>query len=308
MDGSELYANGNGNHADDDSIEGSPPPSSNANGHMAGMIDEDDHGHGGSAGGNGPKLRKRTKTGCLTCRKRRIKCGEERPICNNCVKSKRHCEGYNQRIVFKSPTGWTMMGGAPSYPIPYHTSAVPGAPPGSTVYYDVQPHFGIPLDEHGRPIPMPPLSAPLREYAGASAQYPLPQFSPIPPEISHTNGAVPIQPGQQYPPQPPYTLQPSNGFAAGLPQFNLRSPPPTQQSFEVRTARESPSSQPLTSPDRDVRMSESPYTPQNGQPYAVHADQPYNSVEPNAGFSETEPHIFPKQSMSRNFTGMLLES
>lgn len=47
--------------------------------------------------------RKRTKTGCLTCRKRRIKCGEERPVCKNCVKSKRHCEGYNQRISFKPP-------------------------------------------------------------------------------------------------------------------------------------------------------------------------------------------------------------
>lgn len=47
--------------------------------------------------------RKRTKTGCLTCRRRRIKCGEERPVCRNCVKSKRHCEGYNQRVVFKPP-------------------------------------------------------------------------------------------------------------------------------------------------------------------------------------------------------------
>ncbi|KAF7198277.1 putative transcriptional regulatory protein C15D4.02 [Pseudocercospora fuligena] len=47
--------------------------------------------------------RKRTKTGCLTCRKRRIKCGEERPVCKNCIKSKRHCEGYNQRVVFKPP-------------------------------------------------------------------------------------------------------------------------------------------------------------------------------------------------------------
>ncbi|KAI9714642.1 MAG: hypothetical protein M1812_006307 [Candelaria pacifica] len=47
--------------------------------------------------------RRRTKTGCLTCRKRRIKCGEERPICNNCVKSKRSCEGYNNRVIFKDP-------------------------------------------------------------------------------------------------------------------------------------------------------------------------------------------------------------
>jgi len=47
--------------------------------------------------------RKRTKTGCLTCRRRRIKCGEERPICSNCVKSKRQCEGYNRRVVFLNP-------------------------------------------------------------------------------------------------------------------------------------------------------------------------------------------------------------
>ncbi|KAK2735790.1 hypothetical protein FQN57_001128 [Myotisia sp. PD_48] len=49
--------------------------------------------------------RKRTKTGCLTCRKRRIKCGEEKPRCNNCIKSKRECEGYGQRVVFRQPVG-----------------------------------------------------------------------------------------------------------------------------------------------------------------------------------------------------------
>ncbi|KAJ5671150.1 hypothetical protein N7507_000277 [Penicillium longicatenatum] len=49
--------------------------------------------------------KKRTKTGCLTCRKRRIKCGEEKPTCANCVKSKRSCEGYAQRVVFKNPLG-----------------------------------------------------------------------------------------------------------------------------------------------------------------------------------------------------------
>ncbi|KAF2864469.1 hypothetical protein K470DRAFT_208460 [Piedraia hortae CBS 480.64] len=48
--------------------------------------------------------RKRTKTGCLTCRKRRIKCDETRPICRNCIKSKRHCDGYNQPITFRPPT------------------------------------------------------------------------------------------------------------------------------------------------------------------------------------------------------------
>ncbi|KAF4126757.1 Fungal Zn(2)-Cys(6) binuclear cluster domain [Geosmithia morbida] len=59
--------------------------------------------------GKKPKLsaanRKRTKTGCLTCRKRRIKCDEGRPTCNNCIKSKRACEGYSQRVDFKEHAG-----------------------------------------------------------------------------------------------------------------------------------------------------------------------------------------------------------
>ncbi|KAL1987300.1 hypothetical protein VTN96DRAFT_4328 [Rasamsonia emersonii] len=51
----------------------------------------------------GPK--RRTKTGCLTCRKRRIKCGEEKPKCKNCIKARRECEGYTQRVIFKHPLG-----------------------------------------------------------------------------------------------------------------------------------------------------------------------------------------------------------
>lgn len=39
----------------------------------------------------------------IACRKRRIKCGEERPTCSNCIKSKRNCEGYTPRVIFKDP-------------------------------------------------------------------------------------------------------------------------------------------------------------------------------------------------------------
>ncbi|CAI6337181.1 unnamed protein product [Periconia digitata] len=74
-----------------------------------------------------PKMRKRTKTGCLTCRKRRIKCGEERPTCANCIKSKRQCEGYNQRVVFKPPIGdWPNHPGVVST-LQYHNSNLPGS-------------------------------------------------------------------------------------------------------------------------------------------------------------------------------------
>ncbi|ETN46750.1 uncharacterized protein HMPREF1541_00939 [Cyphellophora europaea CBS 101466] len=49
--------------------------------------------------------KRRTKTGCLTCRKRRIKCGEEKPFCKNCIKSKRECAGYVQPLVYKQQQG-----------------------------------------------------------------------------------------------------------------------------------------------------------------------------------------------------------
>ncbi|KAL2830177.1 hypothetical protein BJY01DRAFT_120520 [Aspergillus pseudoustus] len=65
--------------------------------------------------------RKRTKTGCLTCRQRRIKCGEEKPICKNCTKSKRECKGYAQRLIFKNPLG---IPGVPN-PIPTQSQPLP---------------------------------------------------------------------------------------------------------------------------------------------------------------------------------------
>ncbi|KAL4797029.1 hypothetical protein BDV19DRAFT_63049 [Aspergillus venezuelensis] len=63
--------------------------------------------------------RKRTKTGCLTCRQRRIKCGEEKPICKNCTKSKRECKGYAQRLIFKNPLGLPgVPNSIPPQPVP----------------------------------------------------------------------------------------------------------------------------------------------------------------------------------------------
>ncbi|KAK4100844.1 hypothetical protein N658DRAFT_84975 [Parathielavia hyrcaniae] len=64
-------------------------------------------------------VRKRTKTGCLTCRRRRIKCDEGKPICSNCIKSKRDCEGYSQRLTFKEPLGSFPPGHLYGHPV-YH--------------------------------------------------------------------------------------------------------------------------------------------------------------------------------------------
>ncbi|KAI0385121.1 hypothetical protein F5Y04DRAFT_277187 [Hypomontagnella monticulosa] len=36
----------------------------------------------------------KTRTGCITCKRRHIKCDEEKPHCSNCVQGGRQCEGY----------------------------------------------------------------------------------------------------------------------------------------------------------------------------------------------------------------------
>ncbi|KAJ9145531.1 hypothetical protein NKR23_g5343 [Pleurostoma richardsiae] len=40
------------------------------------------------------KRRKRSRTGCITCRIRRVKCDETKPHCNKCAQSQRVCDGY----------------------------------------------------------------------------------------------------------------------------------------------------------------------------------------------------------------------
>ncbi|KAH3996980.1 hypothetical protein HBI13_120060 [Parastagonospora nodorum] len=85
-------------------------------------------------------MRKRTKTGCLTCRKRRIRCGEERPLCLNCIKTKRLCEGYNQRVVFKTPIENWPSGPGNVGSIEYPTSTLHGNQSYHTAYATPQPH------------------------------------------------------------------------------------------------------------------------------------------------------------------------
>ena len=60
----------------------------------------------GTPGTNVPprtRLPPRSRTGCWTCRTRKVKCGEERPVCAQCARLGHTCD-YNPRLSFRDDT------------------------------------------------------------------------------------------------------------------------------------------------------------------------------------------------------------
>ncbi|KAH6674295.1 fungal-specific transcription factor domain-containing protein [Halenospora varia] len=60
-------------------------------------------------GGSGPRKQRTTKiervrTGCLTCRTRRKKCDELKPVCKNCHKANKVCRGYEKPVYCNGTT------------------------------------------------------------------------------------------------------------------------------------------------------------------------------------------------------------
>lgn len=51
-------------------------------------------------GGRKRAFHSKTRSGCLTCKNRRVKCDEKRPVCQRCVNGGRKCEGYENPLVF----------------------------------------------------------------------------------------------------------------------------------------------------------------------------------------------------------------
>ncbi|KAI9738526.1 MAG: Maltose acetyltransferase [Claussenomyces sp. TS43310] len=90
----------------------------------------------------------RTKTGCMTCRKRKKKCDETRPECNNCIRGGFVCNGYPSRGQWpkteqkQAPIPLQSKDGYESGPNPY--TAVP--------QYQQQPHQPI---QQGKREPLP---------------------------------------------------------------------------------------------------------------------------------------------------------
>ncbi|KAJ5273586.1 hypothetical protein N7478_008711 [Penicillium angulare] len=50
--------------------------------------------HVSSNGSEQPRNKRKVKTGCKTCKLRRVKCDESRPACRRCVSTGRVCDGY----------------------------------------------------------------------------------------------------------------------------------------------------------------------------------------------------------------------
>lgn len=81
-----------------------------------------------ASGRHKKEIKRRTKTGCLTCRKRRIKCDEQHPVCKNCQKSRRECMGYDP--IFKQQQQHpTSIQPAPNHPAPPVSVPSNGPPP-----------------------------------------------------------------------------------------------------------------------------------------------------------------------------------
>lgn len=126
-----------------------PPPqhihvTSDPNQHLRYPLPPPPDGRVMSGGRHKKEIKRRTKTGCLTCRKRRIKCDEAHPACRNCQKSKRDCLGYDP--IFKAQPGPTAIQPAPSAsPSMSGTSATaPSYPP---------PHGYMPAGSQSYPPP-----------------------------------------------------------------------------------------------------------------------------------------------------------
>ncbi|KAE9966710.1 hypothetical protein EG327_011739 [Venturia inaequalis] len=166
------------------------------------------------------EIKRRTKTGCLTCRKRRIKCDEQHPACRNCQKSKRECLGYDP--IFKQQSGPQQLQPAPSAS-PSSTSstlAAHSAPPPN--YPPVQSSYPPQSSSGYAPSPSPHRAhsahpPPPLHQASSQQQHSYEYTSAIDPALAGTEAAGPLP--------PPHT--------SSHDQHSRRTPPPSTSAHSI---------------------------------------------------------------------------
>ncbi|GAB7361457.1 hypothetical protein MBLNU230_g1513t1 [Neophaeotheca triangularis] len=131
--------------------------------------------------------RPRTKTGCHTCRRRKKKCDEGQPYCNNCFRGNFQCEGYGP----KPPGGSKSNANRNNVPLqakhPYEPSHGPIG------------HY--PMPEHPQPHLPPPPPGTSYSHWGRVEQGPPPRYSEPHPEDSRHGGHR-----ESYPPRPAWPV------------------------------------------------------------------------------------------------------
>nr|POE85575.1 putative maltose o-acetyltransferase [Quercus suber] len=158
--------------------------------------DENEHGDGdlceGGAGdedqqhSESSKKRKRqfsqrTKTGCLTCRRRKKKCDEAKPSCKNCDRGGFTCGGYGAKPTssYKVPTS-----SGPRHALPLQSKP-------SHEHSTYPPMSAHPAHHHGGPphlLPPPQQTIPHDAHGYSHSRPPPPshdQYPPYPPDGRH---------------------------------------------------------------------------------------------------------------------------
>ncbi|KAK1253549.1 hypothetical protein MKX07_001626 [Trichoderma sp. CBMAI-0711] len=217
-----------------------------------------------------PKKRKRnfsnrTKTGCLTCRRRKKKCDEQKPECSNCIRGAFVCAGYPPQ---RGP-GWQKPDNKAAA-VPLESKDPSYVPPGA--YGMPQPHPQPHPQTQSQPPP-PPASVPGPGPAPGPAPYAPHAPQPVKREsLNHYRG----QPLRIDPPQsrPVIISDDDRPTASTIPSASVASP--------------------------DNKLSALPYTPANVFPTPVSANtqappfgertaKEYQRVPPLHDLSRTEP-------------------
>ncbi|EME50210.1 hypothetical protein DOTSEDRAFT_68927 [Dothistroma septosporum NZE10] len=175
-----------------------------------------------SGGRHKKEIKRRTKTGCLTCRKRRIKCDEGHPTCRNCQKSKRECLGYDP--IFKTQPGPANIQPAPAG---NNSQANASATPNTlsiNPYQHPQTYPGSGSGAYAPAAGPPPYGTEQSGLEQSTASLD-PALSGGDPNIhmAHNNYAPPLQPQRKVKPVQIDELFSLNDIP---PRYNLREAPP----------------------------------------------------------------------------------
>lgn len=76
----------------------------------------------------GPRVRTfahKSRAGCITCKRRHVRCGQERPACKRCQLANRECEGYGETVKDSSTFATTSTHGASTPSTSTHESGTP---------------------------------------------------------------------------------------------------------------------------------------------------------------------------------------